>query len=152
MRQGLDVNGTAAGGRFADELVVALADLVRVEWQPEPTPTWLTFVPGAHATPSDSIALSDLADRLGVALGLPVHGSVEAVRPTQPQEAMENSSRQLANVRGAFAVRGPIPAGAVLLLDETVHSRWTLTEVGSLLRQAGCAAVHPLAVVDAGPS
>jgi ATP-dependent DNA helicase RecQ len=152
VRQGADVKGTAAGGRFADELVVALADLVRVEWRPEPTPTWLTFVAGAHPTAPSDGAFADLADRLGVALGLPVHASVEAVRPTRPQEAMENSTRQLANVRGAFAVREPIPTGAVLLLDETVHSRWTLTEVGSLLRQAGCPAVHPLAVVDAGPA
>jgi ATP-dependent DNA helicase RecQ len=133
--------------RFADELVAALADLVRA-WAPDPAPAWLAFVPSAR----DPVLLADLAERLGGALALPVHPVVARVAEREPQSAMANSTRQHANVVGAFTIREPIPAGAVLLVDDTVDSRWTLTEVGALLRDAGCPAVHPLAVADGGAS
>lgn len=133
---------------FADELVIALADLVDGDWRPTPSPTWLAFVP-SRRHPN---LVADLADRLGDALGLPVCALVEKAKETEPQKEMENSARQLSNVQGAFEVREPIPDGPVLLLDDVVESRWTLTEIGSLLRKAGCSAVYPLALADAGAS
>lgn len=45
-----------------------------------------------------------------------------------------------------FAVAGGVPGGPVLLVDDIVGSRWTLTVVGAALRAAGAGAVHPLAV------
>ena len=74
------------------------------------------------------------------------------VAERDPQTVMANSTRQHTNVVGAFEVRGPLPDGPVLLVDDTVGSRWTLTEVGALLRDAGCPAVHPLAVAAGGAS
>jgi ATP-dependent DNA helicase RecQ len=65
---------------------------------------------------------------------------------------MENSARQLDNVRYAYAVPGPVPEGPVLLVDDLVDSRWTLTVVGARLRGAGCPAILPLALADAGPA
>ena len=38
----------------------------------------------------------------------------------------------------------------MLLVDDTVSSRWTLTMVGSQLRQAGCPAVLPFVLTDTG--
>jgi ATP-dependent DNA helicase RecQ len=61
---------------------------------------------------------------------------------------MFNSAQQLANVRGAFEVHDPLP-GPVLLVDDLVSSRWTLTAVGHLLRTAGVEAVLPIALLDA---
>ena len=81
-----------------------------------------------------------------------MHPVVERIADRQPQSAMANSTRQHGNVVGAFTVRTPLPMGPVLLIDDTVDSRWTLTEVGGLLRDAGCPAVHPLAVADGGAS
>jgi ATP-dependent DNA helicase RecQ len=133
--------------RFADELVAALAELVR-DWAPDPAPTWLTYVPSQR----DPKLLIDLADRLADHLDLPVHPAVERIADREPQSAMANSTRQHGNVVGAFEVGTPMPAGPVLLVDDTVDSRWTLTEVGALLRDAGCPAVHPLAVADGGGS
>ena len=40
--------------------------------------------------------------------------------------------------------------GPVLLVDDTVESRWTFTVAACLLRAAGVAAVHPLALAKAG--
>ena len=50
---------------------------------------------------------------------------------------------------GAFAVTAPVPSGPVLLVDDTVDSRWTLTEVGARLREAGAEAVLPLVLAQA---
>jgi ATP-dependent DNA helicase RecQ len=62
---------------------------------------------------------------------------------------MENSFRQLRNAYGAFEVVPPVPSTPVLLVDDTVDSRWTLTEVGARLREAGADAVLPLVLARA---
>jgi ATP-dependent DNA helicase RecQ len=38
----------------------------------------------------------------------------------------------------------------VLLVDEAADSKWTLTVVGALLRQAGAGAVYPLVLLRRG--
>jgi ATP-dependent DNA helicase RecQ len=64
---------------------------------------------------------------------------------------MANSAHQCRNVHGAFAITGPVPQGAVLLVDDTADSKWTLTIAGALLRQAGAGPVFPLALLRRGP-
>jgi ATP-dependent DNA helicase RecQ len=130
---------------FDDEVIDALADLVR-QWHPDPAPTWIAFVPSLRAPD----LVRDLADGLGRRLGLPVVDAIGQVRDTEPQRNMENSVQQSRNVEGAFVVDAPMPDGPALLVDDLVSSRWTLTEVGRLLRQAGCPAVHPIVLADAG--
>jgi ATP-dependent DNA helicase RecQ len=132
---------------FDDELIDALAHLAR-QWHPEPAPTWIAHVPSLR-TPE---LVRDLAHGLGQRLGLPVVDTVTKVRETESQRAMENSVQQSRNVEGAFQVEGSLPDGPALLVDDLVGSRWTLTEVGPLLRRAGCPAVHPLVLADAGAS
>jgi len=44
-----------------------------------------------------------------------------------------------------------VPAGAALLIDDLVDSRWTITVVGGLIRSAGCAAVHPFTLTTMAP-
>jgi ATP-dependent DNA helicase RecQ len=65
---------------------------------------------------------------------------------------MQNSAQQLANLEGAFSVVEKAPRGPVLLVDDIVDSRWTMTYVGYLLRQAGCEVVVPLALADSAQS
>ena len=63
-------------------------------------------------------------------------------RETAPQIELENSQQQ-PNVLGAFVVDG-VPAGEpVLLVDDLVDSRWTLTVVGATLLEAGSGPVSP---------
>ncbi len=139
--------GKRDDGHFDDELVTAAAKLV-ADWQPDPAPTWITYVPSLRAP----TLVADLAERLGEALGLPVVAAITQVRATEHQVTMQNSAQQSRNVIGAFEVVGALPEEPVLLVDDTVDSRWTLTEVGALLRRAGCPAVHPLALADSGGS
>ena len=43
-----------------------------------------------------------------------------------------------------------IPAGPVLLVDDLVDSRWTMTVAARVLRQAGATAVLPFALALRG--
>ena len=139
--------GKQVDGRFSDELVEATARLVE-SWRPDPSPEWIAWVPSL--THPDLVA--DFARRLAARLGLPAVEAVIKPRHTEPQKTMENSAQQYRNIEGAFAVRGPVAAGPVLLVDDMVDSRWTLTYVGKLLREAGCPAVVPLALAHTGQS
>jgi ATP-dependent DNA helicase RecQ len=139
---GLVRRGKYQDGRFADELVEALAGLVR-GWRPAPAPTWVTCIPSLNRPE----LVPDLARRLATRLPLPFRPAVQKVRATRPQKEMENSWQQVHNLDGAFRVdpwEGM--AGPVLLIDDIVDSRWTFTVVAALLRQAGSGPVCPLAL------
>jgi ATP-dependent DNA helicase RecQ len=137
------VREVRATGVAPIELLDAAHELVR-RWSPSPWPTWITFVPSTTST-----VPGDLATALGAVLGLPVHDAVARVADRSPQAAMDNSTQQLANVHEAFDVADAVPSGPVLLIDDVVDSRWTLTVVGSLVRQAGAGEVHPFALARA---
>ena len=83
------------------------------------------------------------AERLAAALGLPFRPIVVKTRETKPQKELENSHQQFANVWGAFAVEGAPAGEPVLLVDDLVDSRWTLTVVGAALLEAGSGPVSP---------
>jgi ATP-dependent DNA helicase RecQ len=61
----------------------------------------------------------------------------------KPQREMSNSAQQCANVQGGFGLSGPMPKGAVLLIDDLVDSGWTVTVVAALLREHGVGEVQP---------
>jgi ATP-dependent DNA helicase RecQ len=126
---------------FDDALVEAMLLMIRT-WSPVPAPTAVTCIPDSHG----DLVLS-LAQRIAAGLDLPFKSVVRRVRSTEQQKTMQNSSHQARNVRGAFAVDGPL-SGVWLLVDDLVDSRWTLTEVGARLREAGAEAVYPVALAD----
>ncbi len=129
-------------GRFPEELVEALAGLIRGR-QPNPPPTWVTCVP-ARKQPD---AVTDFAQRVAARLKLPFVASVRRVRETPPQREMENSWQQAHNLDGTFHVdpwEGM--ASPVLLIDDLVDSGWTCTVVAALLRQEGSGPVFPFAL------
>jgi ATP-dependent DNA helicase RecQ len=127
-------------GSFDDEVVAALADVVRAK---VPSAAWLTAVPSA----SLGDTLEALARSLASALAIP-HASGLLIRaePRPPQREMANAVQQAANVRGAFRVAGAPPRGTGLLLDDRRSSGWTLAMVGGQLRLAGAERVVPLAL------
>jgi len=128
-------------GHFDDRLISAMVEMV-TEWAPEPAPTWATYVPSLRHPQ----LVPDLARRIAIGLGLPLVALVEKVRDTQPQKRQQNSPHQEANVRGSFALAG-VPSGEPLfLIDDMVDSRWTLVEIGALLREHGSGPVYPLAL------
>jgi ATP-dependent DNA helicase RecQ len=135
---GTQVKEQRESGAYSDEVTWALADLVSKQKYDE-EPEWVTCVPSLRAP----ALVSGLAERVADRLKLPFVPVVVKGRETSPQREMSNSAQQCANVQGAFALSGPMPKGAVLLIDDLVDSGWTVTVVAALLREHGTSAVHP---------
>jgi ATP-dependent DNA helicase RecQ len=132
--------------RFAAELVDAAAGLVR-EWSPQPAPEWVTCVPSLRHPD----LVPDFAGRLAERLGLPFHAVLEKTDDRPEQKTMANSIQQARNVDGSIAIAmQPIPQSPVLLVDDMVDSRWTLTVAAWLLRTHGSGEVWPLALALTG--
>ena len=130
------------GGHFRDELVDAVAGMLNDRWQPTPPPEWVTCVP-SRKHPN---LVPDYTSRLAKALGLPFRPVITKVEDNEPQKMQQNRFHQCKNLDGVFAIEGPVPEGPVLLVDDVVDSRWTLTVAAALLRQAGSGPVWPLAL------
>jgi ATP-dependent DNA helicase RecQ len=143
------VNEGKEAGRFADELVEACAAMILERWYPVPRPIWVTCVPSLR-----SVGLvPDFAQRLAARLGLPFESAVSKVMETERQRNMMNTWQQASNLDGAFAVNEAlVRAGPVLLVDDIADSRWSLTVVGALLREAGSGPVFPLVLALATAS
>lgn len=129
-------------GRFGDELVEAVAEMIRNRWRPEPAPAWVTCIPSRNHPE----LVPDFSRRLAQRLGLPFHSAITKRRDNQQQKFQQNRYHQCSNLDGVFGVDGQLPAGPVLLVDDMVDSAWTLTVAAILLRQAGCPAVFPMAL------
>ncbi len=132
-------------GHFDDQLVGASARLIRRVWGKVDSPEWITFVPSFRAP----MLVADFADRLAEALGIPCHSAITKIRAHKSQKLMQNSEQQYANIKGVFRIDGPIRSGPVLLVDDIVDSRWTMTAVSWLLLDAGSGPVYPFALADA---
>jgi len=131
------VRAELESGRLGDDVVTALAELVR-GWGVRPT--WVTAVPSRR--PQDPV--SDVAARLAAALELPWVPAV-ARREERPKQAgQRGAAQQAANVRGAFAVTGEPADGPCLLVDDVRQSGWTLAMVGGQLRRRGAGPVLPI--------
>ena len=124
-------------GRMDDEVVVALADVVRGAGV---RAGWMAGVPSASAGP----VLESLVVRIAEELGVPALTLLERKEPRPSQRGMANAVQQAANVRGAFRVVGQPPPGVGLLVDDRRFSGWTLAMAGGQLRMAGAEEVRPL--------
>lgn len=133
-------------GRFSDDLVAACVQMIR-EWNPQPAPTWVACVPSLRHPD----LVPNFTQRLAVALGLPFHPVIEKADNRPEQKTMENSTQQARNIDGSLALSGrSIPRSPVLLVDDMVDSRWTLTVSAWLLRNSGSGEVWPIALSQSG--
>ncbi len=139
--------GKSRDGQFADQLVEACAAMVR-SWAPQPAPAWVTCIP-SRRHPN---LVPDFARRLAVALNLPFRPVLEKMDDRPAQKDMANSSQQARNVDGTLAVREQVPTGPVLLIDDMVDSKWTLTIAAYLLTSNGSGPVYPLALASTANS
>lgn len=143
---GLVRQGKYHDGHFSDDLVAACVKMIH-EWNPQPSPTWVTCVPSLRHPE----LVPNFAQRLAAALGLPFHMVIAKTDARPEQKTMANSTQQARNIDGSLALNGqPIPPGPVLLVDDMVDSRWTLTVSAWLLRKSGSGAVWPMALSQTG--
>lgn len=141
---GLVRKGKTLDHKFHDALVDASVRSVRA-WGPQPAPSWVTFVPSS----SVEGLVAGFAERLAQQLDLPLHAVVVKKRNGLAQTDMHNSAQQYLNVADAFEISGNVPSGPVLLVDDVVDSRWTMTVIGVLLKEAGSGPVIPFVLAQA---
>lgn len=132
-------------GKFRDELVEAIAEMVESRWQPIPTPAWLTCVPSKNHPD----LVSAFARKLAYRLGIRFIDSIDKMRANEPQKIQENRFHQCNNLDGVFRVKQNISEAPVFLVDDIVDSGWTMTVLAALLRQNGSGLVYPIALASA---
>lgn len=143
---GLVRQGKYQDGHFSDDLVVACVKMIQ-EWNPQPAPAWVTCVPSLRHPE----LVPDFAQRLAAALNLPFHAVLVKTDHRPEQKTMANSTQQARNIDGSLDINGQlVPHGPVLLVDDMVDSRWTLTVSAWLLRKSGSGEVWPLALAETG--
>jgi ATP-dependent DNA helicase RecQ len=131
-------------GHFRDELVQAVAEMIRERWQPNPPPLWVTCVPSRNHPE----LVPDFARRLANCLGLPFVDAVTKIRNNEQQKLQQNRFHQCRNLDGIFAVADDIPHEAALLVDDMVDSGWTMTVISALLLRSGSGPVWPVALAS----
>ena len=131
-------------GRFCDDLVAAMAEMIQQRWQPNPAPQWVCCVPSRNHPE----LVPDFARRLAARLDLPFVDAVSKVKDNQQQKGQQNRFHQCRNLDGAFQVTQLYQGQHVLLVDDIVDSGWTLTVIAALLQQAGSGLVYPIALAS----
>jgi ATP-dependent DNA helicase RecQ len=143
----------ADAGRPVDvpePLVAAVAAILK-RWDWERRPAWICPMPSRRR----SRLIDHVAEALGALGKLPVHrglvvASADAADAFQADQA--NSAHQLSNVWDRFVVdRSMLPdhdvlTGPVLLVDDEIDSRWTITVAAQQLIAAGAGPVLPFAL------
>ncbi|WP_019146214.1 RecQ family ATP-dependent DNA helicase [Aeromicrobium massiliense] len=132
-----------------DELLGGVVRVLR-DWDWQQRPAGVVAMPSLHRPELVASTAAGIA-RLG---RLPLLGTLDA-DPAMPVPGPGgNSAYRLASVWGRFSV-GPelgqalgSVTGPVLLVDDLVDSRWTLTVAARELRRAGASAVLPFALAS----
>lgn len=128
--------------RFDDRLVTAAAEAIRSTWKIDSS-WWIVPVPSRRYP----ALMQDFSRRLASQLGIEVVDALRKTKDTAEQKTMENSFQQCQNVIGAFRTDATkVRPGPVLLLDDVIDSRWTMTWCGALLHAQGSGPVHPFAL------
>ena len=131
-------------GQYDPRLAAASVKLIKDRWNPEPFPTWVTFVP-SHAHPR---LVPEFAEELARLLGLPCLDVVKKIKTNQPQKTMENTSHRCQNLDGVFEIVGALPDGLVLLVNDVIDSGWTFAVIAALLLRSGSGSVLPFAIMS----
>ncbi|ADJ25639.1 ATP-dependent DNA helicase, RecQ family [Dehalogenimonas lykanthroporepellens BL-DC-9] len=134
--------GKYTDSHYPDELVTACVQLYR-KWNPQPAPAWVTCIPSTR----HPNLVPEFAARLARELKLPFVQVLKKRDQRPEQKTMANSYYQALNLDGSLEIKADIiPNGPVLLVDDMVDSRWTLTIAGWLLTTKGSGPVWPMAL------
>ncbi len=133
---------------LGDNVLNACAAVLK-RWDWEQRPAWICPMPSRRRQP----LIDAVADGLGSLGKLPVHRALVMTTDDEIyQSEQSNSAHQVQHVWARVAVDpAALPdagllGGPVLLIDDEVDSRWTLTVAGHRLYEAGVSAVLPFAL------
>ena len=133
---------------MADDIVAACARVLR-DWDWAQRPAAVVVVPSRHRPD----LVSSLGARLAALGRLENLGQLDLVDGGPTGHAGGNSA---GTIRGELIIADQMTMASgrlgdrVLLVDDLVDSRWTLTVAGAALRAAGADAVLPFALAQAG--
>jgi ATP-dependent DNA helicase RecQ len=141
-----------AADTVASPALIAACVRVLAEWGWDQRPAAIVTMPSRrHPQLIESVAAG-----LSAAGRLPHLGSLEHVGQGPTGEPGGNSAYRLAGVFGRLTVQARLAEavkatdGPVLLIDDLVDSRWTMTVAARELRLAGATAVLPFALAVSG--
>lgn len=110
---------------------------------------WLCTIPSAR----NPLLVTTFGRALAKELNLEFEAALSVDKPHESQKNLNNSFFQARNLDGAFKINSrSVNSGNVLLVDDFVDSRWTLTVGGALLRRAGSGLVFPYALAKSTSS
>ena len=147
---GPEVAGLLDGSiaQLSPELLNGIVGVLK-RWDWEVRPGWVCPVPSRR----NATLINAVANEIGRLGKLPVHHALERDGTAGFQEDQSNSAYQLSNVWGRLSVvPGALPTSEpcwnlpVLLVDDTVASRWTVTVAAHSLQEAGSGPVLPFAL------
>lgn len=104
---------------------------------------FITFVPSLRQN-----LVEDFTKRLASLCGL---SYIETLRkkPAKEQKFMENSAHQCENALTSFEIlENIVIPNKVILVDDIIRSKWTITVCGYILMENGCNFVLPFALAD----
>ncbi|WP_078919775.1 MULTISPECIES: RecQ family ATP-dependent DNA helicase [Tessaracoccus] len=142
-----DRDGRPVDAEVPEGLAQASLRVLR-EWDWTQRPTSVAWVPSI----SRPRLVESLATGIATAGRLRLLGPLELSPTATPLDRSTNSAFRVRDVWNRFRVRPAMAealaaqTGPVLLVDDLVESRWTLTVAGRLLRRAGAPAVLPFAL------
>lgn len=141
----------ASDAEVPDDVFGALVEVLK-DWArgDDPWPARPVGVVGIGSRSRPRL-VGSAAERIAAIGRLPYLGAVTPLGELSPVSG-GNSAQRLSRVHGSFEIGAALAAalstvdGPVLLVDDVVDSGWTMTLVARELRQAGAAAVYPLAL------
>jgi ATP-dependent DNA helicase RecQ len=134
-----------------DEALLAACVDVLAGWGWDRRPVAVVSVPALRRPE----LIASVAEHLGRLGRLPYLGALALSTDEPTAGPGGNSAFRLAGLHGRFHVPPQLQdrladaGGPVLLVDDLVDSRWTVTIAGRLLRQAGASEVLPFALAAA---
>jgi len=130
----------------ASPAMIAACVRVLADWGWESRPAAIVSVPSRR----HPLLVESIAQGLSAAGRLPYLGAMSLENGGPTGEAGGNSAYRLAGVWDRFGAP-ELPEGQpVLLVDDLVDSRWTITVAGRALRRAGASAVLPFVLAVRG--
>jgi len=125
---------------YREALVTSSVKLIRKEYNLSKI-DWITAIPSLRHRG----LVRDFALRISSALKIPYYDSIMKVKDTKQQKELNNSYMQYKNAWLSFKVKDFL-SGNVLLIDDMVDSRWTITVCSYKLISAGTNNVFPFAL------
>lgn len=128
-------------GKFSEELIEASCERLSMFIE-EHNITWIAYIPSLD----HPHLVKDFAQKIALHFQLPIRDAIMKLENAVEQKTLTNSIQQFRNAYDSFVCTDEVLAGNVLLIDDMVDSRWTLTVCSYKLLENGANEVYPFAL------